>query len=174
MSGRRVWLGTIVVSVALVLSACSKSSTPAASTALGSSGAPAPSLQGVNPGGGFCSELKTENAKSAQFSKTFGTAAASQNITSIKQTLGTYFTQAEGEIARVEATMTSAPANVQAALTTINHYFSQLQSAISSATSMQQLEASMASLGKDAASLKGAAETLKAYATSQCGSVASP
>jgi hypothetical protein len=174
MSNRRAWLGTMVVPCALALAACSSgSSTSAASSNTPPSSVSATTPQGANPGSGFCSELNAENAKLGHLGQTFSAAVASHNLASIKQTLGTYLTSAADAMVKVEASMSSAPANVQAALATVNQFFSQLRSAVANASTLKQLETSLGAAGNPA-QLQAAGKTLDAYTTSQCGDLTSP
>jgi len=180
MGRQREWLGAFVVAGALVLAACSSgsstnavaSSGPALPSAAATS-PPATTTQGVNPGGDFCTGLKAEKANLDKLSKTLGTAIASKDYATTKQTLQTYFGATMQAIAQVEALMSDAPANVKAALNTVNQYISQFQSAIASSTSLQQLGTSMAALG-NTSQLKGAGKVLSAYTKAQCGDIASP
>ena len=73
------------------------------------------------------------------------------------------------KLATVESTMHGAPANVQAALATVNAAYVGLVAAVDKATSLQQMEAAFLTLAQDP-KLKPAFETLKAYGQSQCGS----
>jgi hypothetical protein len=178
MSNRRAWLGTIVVVSALVLAACSKSSTPGATSTGGApvsvpASVPGSVAQAVNPGSDFCTELKTENAKAAALGKTFGSALASKDFATTKQTLAAYFGAVSQSLAQVEASMSSAPANVQAALGVVNQFFGKVQSAVASANSMKELETSMTNVS-NTAQLKVAGATLSAYSKSQCGDLSSP
>jgi hypothetical protein len=108
----------------------------------------------------------------SKLGSTLGTAIASNDFATTKQTLAAFFATTGQGLAQVETTMTDAPANVQAALTVVNQYFSQLQSVIASSTSMKQLETSMASQANNA-QIKAAGQTLDAYTKSQCGDVTS-
>ena len=171
MRSRWAWLGAIVVSSSMALAACSSSSSPSTTTAPGT---PAPASasstapQGANPASDFCLKLRSENAKFAQLSKTLGTAFASQDFAATKQTLTTYFDAVGQALADLESSMISAPADVQAALQTVNQYFTKLQSALAGATSLQELGTAFGSVGSTP-QLKAAGATLKAYGTAQCG-----
>jgi len=172
MSRHRGWLGAIVIWGTLGLAACSSSSS-STTAAAGSSvpaptGAPTSVTQGVNPGGDFCTLLKAEKAKAAKLSSTIGAAVASNDFATTKKTLTDYFNAIGQDLAAVEASMTDAPADVQAAVQTVNQYFAQLQSALASASSMQDLATSFTASANTAA-MKAAGKTLKAYTTSQCG-----
>jgi hypothetical protein len=176
MRSGTAWLAAIVFSGAMVLSACNSSSTPDTSSPAAGTGATTPaatSNPGANPTSDFCTQLKTENAKFAQLGKTFGAAIASHDFATTKQTLATYFSAVAQAMSEVEASMSSAPADVQAALQTVNQYFSQLQSEIANASSLKQLETSLAAQG-NSAQLKAAGATLSAYSKSQCGDLSTP
>jgi hypothetical protein len=177
MNNRWVRLVAVAVLGSLVLAACSKSSAPAASAGAAVStiptAPPSTGTQGSNPLSGFCTELKAENTKASALGSTFGAAVASHNLTKMKQALGTFFTNLSQELAAVEAQMASAPSNVQAALKVVNQFFTQLQSEVANASSLQGLEASMAASGNSPA-LKAAGKTLDDYGKSQCGDISSP
>lgn len=178
MRSHRAWLGAIVVSTTMVLAACSSSPSSSSTVAAASSAAapttsPSTATQGANPGGDFCTLLKAEKAKVNKLGKTMGTAFASQDFASTKKMLTTYFAAVAQSLAEVEASMSSAPADVQAALQTINDYFSQLQSALASASTLTELETSL-SAQTNTAEINAAGATLKAYSTSQCGDLGSP
>lgn len=179
MTRRGARASAMAVVAIFVLAACSKSQS-AASSPQSSSGAPpgsSPSsgspVQGVNPGGDFCVQLKAERAKDAQLGKEFATALTTPDLASIKQSFDALFAAEAQSMARVEATMSSAPANVQAALQVVNRFFAQLKSTVDSATSLPQLEASMTQFA-NTKQFSAAGKVLAAYAKAQCGSTASP
>lgn len=184
MRSHRALLGAIVVSSAMVLAACTSSSSSPTNAAPPSATAPAPTgststgttstgTQGANPGSDFCTLLKAEKAKAAKLGTTIGTAFASNDFATTKKTLTAYFAAVGQALAQVEASMSSAPANVQAALQTVNVFFSQLQSSVASASSLTELQTNI-SAAANTANLKQAGATLKAYTTSQCGTPSSP
>jgi hypothetical protein len=172
---RRAGLGISMVVAAVSLAACSKSTpTNAASSppsiAATESQTPAP---GVNAGGSFCTTLKAEKAKEQQLGKEFASTATTPDLATIKQNFDRLFAAEAQSMARVEAAMTSAPANVQAAVQVVNQYVSQLKSTIDNATSLQQLGASLSQLSSTK-QFAAAGKVLAAYTTSQCGSSPSP
>lgn len=182
MDRRRAWLGAIVVAGSMVLAACSSGSSTtsaASSSAPPSTGAgattspPATTGPGANPGGSYCTALKTEKADVSKMGQEIGTAIASKDFATTKTTLATFFSTTAQALVQVEATMTGAPADVRSELGVVNRYFSQLQSTIGSATSMKQLGLAMANQA-DSAQLKTAGQVLDAYTKAQCGDLASP
>jgi hypothetical protein len=173
MSRYREWLGTIVVSSAMLLAACSSSSssstTAAGTNVPAATSAPSSVTQGVNPGGDFCTLLKAEKAKAAKLSSTIGAAVATNDFATTKKNLTDYFNALGQDLAQIEASMTDAPADVQAAVQTVNQYFTQLQTALANASSLQDLETSFNASTTDTSAIKAAGKTLKAYVTAQCG-----
>jgi hypothetical protein len=150
--------------------ASSPASSPAGSTGGTASQTPAP---GSNPLSSFCTQLQAERAKSAQLGKQFASAVTTPDLASIKKNFDAFFATEAQSIARVEATMTSAPADVQAALKVVNQFFLQLKSTIDNATSLQQFETSMRQYAH-AKQLAAAGKVLANYTRSQCGTPASP
>jgi hypothetical protein len=172
------WLGAALVAAALTLAACGSgastsaagsSQTQASTAAPATSASPTATVAGSNTGSDFCTQLKQSAANFAAIGPTFAKTIQAGNFAADKQVMAAFFQKAEVELARIESTMTSAPANVQASLVTVNKFYLQLISTWSHATSMSQLGASMVALGKNAP-LKAADDTLRAYEVSQCGS----
>jgi hypothetical protein len=182
MRTRRAWLAAIVVSSVVALAACSSSASSPTTVAGGtnapgsatasSTTEPSTPVQGANPGGDFCKLLKAEKTKVSQLSKTLGTALGSNNFASTKKTLTTYFDAVAQALSEVEASMGDAPADVQAALQTVNQYFAQLRSGVTSASSLTDLGTNLSSQ-MNSNELKKAGETLGAYTVSQCGNTSS-
>lgn len=180
MRDHRIALRLVVVTCAVLLAGCKSSSStvaassaPPASSAAPSSTESASSVPGANPGSALCLQIAAEKAKVSQLSTTLGTAFASQDLATVKSTLKTYFAAVAQVMGEVESSMSSAPANVQAALVTVNGFFTQLQSAVDSAKSMQELQTSITGIG-NTKQMAAASKTLAAYTTSQCGSQPTP
>ena len=127
----------------------------------------------MNPGSDFCTLLKAEKAKAAQLGKNLGTAFASSDFATTKKNLTAYLAAVAQSVGQVEASMGDAPANVQAALQTLNQFFAGLQSAVSSSSTLTELSTKM-NAAVSTAKLKQAGAVLKAYTTSQCGTQSSP
>jgi prophage DNA circulation protein len=130
--------------------------------------APTTVTQGANPGGDFCTLLKAEKVKAAKLSSTISTAFATNDFATTKKALTAYFDALAQDLAQVEASMTDAPADVQAAVQTVNQFFTQLQSSLANASSLTDLQTSFTA-NLDTAALKSAGKVLSAYTTSQCG-----
>lgn len=180
MRDHRIALRLVVAACAVLLAGCSSTSStvaassgPPASSAPPASTAPASNEPGSNPGSALCVQIAAEKTKVSQLSSTLGTAFASQDLATVKSTLKTYFAAVAQVMGQVEASMSSAPANVQAALVTVNGFFTQLQSAVDSAKSMQELQTSITSIG-NTKQMAAASKTLAAYTTAQCGTQPTP
>ena len=183
MRDHRVALRLVVVTCAVVLAGCTSSSptvaassappAPPASSAAPTSTDSASSVPGTNPGSALCLQIAAEKTQVSQLSSTLGTAFASQDLATVKSTLKTYFAAVAQVMGQVEASMSSAPANVQAALVTVNGFFTQLQSAVDGAKSMQELQTSITSIG-NTKQMAAAGKVLAAYTTSQCGTQPTP
>jgi hypothetical protein len=170
-------VGIALIAGALALTACGSSSpTAAAGSAAASTTAPATSasptapVTGSNSNGNFCTEMKQTQTNAASIASTFATSFRAGKFSAIKQTLHLFFQTVEAKLAQVEGTMTSAPANVQAALTTINGLYTQLSSAVDHSTSLAGLSAAIVPIGKNT-QIRAATNVLAAYALSQCGSL---
>jgi hypothetical protein len=162
----------------LLLAACSKSNTSASSAPSVSVSVPtlptsAPTSEaGSDPTSDFCTALKVEKVKLAALTKNIGTAVVANDVQATKQNLATYITAVTQAIAEVETTMSSAPADVQAAIQVFNSEFTQLPSKIQSATTMQGIATAFSSFASDP-QMKAASDTLSAYSRGQCGSLSS-
>jgi len=166
MMKHRNLVGIAVLAAAVSLSACSSNATSSSTTTSHPSGtnAAAPS------GGSFCGALVNESADAGKLTTNFAQSIASGNFSSAQQTLKGYFAQVGQDLAKVESTMSSAPANVQSALQVFNNWFRQAQTAVSNATSMQELGQSFTSLSSDS-HLAAASKTVGDYVNSQCGTI---
>ena len=173
MMKHRTIAGIVVVAAAVALSACSSGSNSASSgssaTTSHSSGTNAAPSSGS---GSFCGALVNEQASATKLATSFGQSIASGSFATAQQNLKTYFSQLSQDLTKVESTMSTAPANVQAALKVFNTWLQQAQAAISNATSLPELGQAFTSLGASA-QLKDASSTLSAYTTSQCGNITS-
>lgn len=180
MMKHRTIAGIVVVAAAMALSACSSSSNsassgPSTTTSHSSATTASPSKTTAAPSGGggsFCTALVNEQASSAKLGTSFGQSVASGNFATAQQSLKNVFSQVSQDLTKVQSTMGNAPANVQAALKVFLTWFQQVQTAVSNATSLQELGQAFTSLGNDA-QLKAASSTLGAYVTSQCGNITS-
>jgi hypothetical protein len=171
-------VGIALIAGALALTACGSGSPTAAAgsaaastTAQATSASPTAPVTGSNTSGNLCTELKQARTNAASITSTFAASVRAGKFSTIKQTLHLFFQSVEAKLAQVEGTMTSAPANVQAALTTINGLYTQLSSAVDHSTSLAGLSAAMIPIGKNT-QVKAAIDVLAAYAVSQCGSLA--
>ena len=184
MSRRAARLAVVVVVGSMVLAACSSggSTTSAASSPASPSGvggvatsppATATTGPGANPGSDYCTGLASEKTAMSKLSQTIGTAVASQDFATTKTTLATFFSTTAQALAQVETSMTGAPANVQAALGVVNQFFTHLQSAIASSTSLKQLGLAFEDQA-NSAQLRAATKVLDDYTKAQCGASASP
>ena len=170
---RRLVPVAIVLAGSLILGACSKS-TPEATGASSSASIPTlptsapPTTQpGSNPTSDFCVALKAEQAKLNALTSKFTASLATPDIATVKKNLTDYMAAVTQAAAEVESTMTSAPADVQAALQVFNDYLTQLPDKIKGATNLPSLAAVFK--GLDTAQMKAAAKTLSNYGKSQCG-----
>ena len=168
-----ITVGSMVVAGALGLTACSSSTTsaPASGTGTSSKATAAPSRSGSSPGSSFCVSLADSQAKSAQLATAMAQAVESGSFATAKQELSSVLDTIAQDLSKVEAQMTSAPSDVQSAITTVNTFFTQAQSAIAGATGMTELGQAIAAL--DTPQLKAASATLTQYAQSQCGATTS-
>jgi hypothetical protein len=164
-------LGVLVMTGAVSLAACSSgTNSSAAKTGTSSSAKSAtgtPSQTGSNPGSSFCNGLTNSQSESAQLATTMAQAVQSGNVSTAKQALDSVLTTIAQDLNTVESKMSSVPANVQAAITTVNNFFTQAKTAIANTTSLSQMGMAMA--GLDTQQLKDASATLAGYAASQCG-----
>jgi hypothetical protein len=172
----RAGLAVLVAGSAFALAACgssnsggspSSSSSPSSAAAAATTSTPA-AVTGVNANGPFCTTVKAEQVDIAKLEPTFVAAFETGNFTKIKEIELAFFDHVFADAKQVENSMGSVPANVQAALGVINGFFTQVDDAVKSATSLQDLEAKMITLGKDP-SFKAAGEVLAAYGKEQCG-----
>lgn len=174
---RTVRVGAWLVLGAVALTACSKSGSSAASPPANDQGSTAPatasaspsgSTTGANPTGDFCTELKAQQAGLAQMNQQFATMSQSPDLAAIHKQFDTLFAAMTESIGRVEATMTSAPAKVRAAVQVMNEFLGKLKTAIDGATSMNELGTSMNQVIRDK-KVAAASRVLQAYTKSQCG-----
>jgi hypothetical protein len=115
-----------------------------------------------------CTDLGGEQTKTSQLETSLEQAFASGNFATIKQAMLAEFTELDQAIAEAQSELSSAPADVKAAFTTVANAFKQLEASIQSSTSLPQLELAFTSLGSNA-QLKSASEILSSYYDSECG-----
>jgi len=175
-----VRLAVALTVVALAASACGSSTPNASQTATASSSStaatptagatttPAATTAAVAAGGAFCDQLKVSQVAVAGQESAFAKSVIAGSFPSIKSSLSIYFHQLLGNLAAVEASMGNVSANVQAAVITVNKTYAKLVAAVDGATSLSQMSASFAALGKDPA-LRPALATLKTWGEGQCG-----
>ena len=149
-------IGVLLLGVALAMAPVLAS--PAAAT---------PKHKVVKLSGGDCTALNGEQTQSSKLASTLEKAFASGNFATIRSAMLAEFTTEGQDVSKVEALLRSAPANVKAAFATIAKAFTQLKTAIGSATSLTQLEGSLATLGSNT-KLEAAGKVLSSYYGSKC------
>lgn len=166
------WAAALAVAAA-VLAGCgggggstSQSTSPAATQSATAS----PTATAV-AAGAFCQDLTQAQKVGDSMETTMVSAMSSGSFTKIQQQLETFWTSASQGLHRVEGAMSSAPANVQAAVATVNSFYGQFLTAVKTSTSVQQLGTKVASLGANP-QLQKAYLTLKTYDTQRCGTAA--
>ncbi len=87
-------------------------------------------------------------------------------MTALKNSLESFVAGSVDTLANVEAEMASAPANVQAAVTVLDQFFTQARTATKSATNLTQLKTAVASLLND--QVNTASATLTDYSNLLC------
>lgn len=125
------------------------------------------------PKAGTCTALSGEQAQASKLSASLGKAFASGNFATIKQAVVAELTQVDQSLAKAKGALGSAPANVQAAFTTIANAFNQLKTQIQNSTSLPGLEAAFTSLGSNP-KLTNASKVLASYFGSKCGAITPP
>jgi len=117
--------------------------------------------------GSDCTALNGEQTQSSKLASTLEQAFASGNFATIKSAMLAEFTTDGQDVSKVEALLSSAPANVKTAFATIATAFKQLKTAIENSTSLTQLEASLTTLGSNT-QLEAAGKVLSSYYGSKC------
>jgi hypothetical protein len=163
-------VGALLVAAALTLAACSSGggSTHPSSSPTATASPTVSAQAGAAPTSSFCAAVKNSQAVYASAEATMVKAFSSGSFPKVQQELETFWSTAVQGLHQVEATMTSAPASVQSALTAVNTSYAQFLTAVQSSTSLQELETKMTAIGENA-QLQQAIQTLKTYGDSQCG-----
>jgi hypothetical protein len=134
----------------------------------------APALKGgANPNGPFCKNLAVDNAAAVTLSKALDAATKSKDLAVVKPAFESFLSATRTELAKVTGSATSAPANVQAAFATVTRFYANLEVIVAHATSVAQIQSSIASLTRTPA-ITGARTTISAYVTQQCGTATTP
>lgn len=126
---------------------------------------------GLNPGSKLCVEAYAGDNSSAAGSaleKAMISAETSGNWDAAKQALDAAMNTSLKEESQAEAALSSAPANVQAAMKGLFTYVKSFETAINNSSSFQQFAASMETLVQNSA-IKTDSTTLASYLTQQCG-----
>ena len=120
MVKHRNLVGIAVMAAAVSVSACSSTTTSGSSaTTTHPSGTNAAAPSGGSSS--FCGALVRESSDAAKLSTNFSQSLGSGNFSTAQQTLNSYLAQVSQDLAKVESSMNSAPANVQNALQVINN-----------------------------------------------------
>jgi hypothetical protein len=93
---------------------------------------------------------------------------ASGNLAAVKQSFAAFISSLQKAFGQVGTELSSAPSNVQDALSTLDSVYGKLKTDVANATSLPQLESALQSLGTNP-QLKAASTTLESYHTAQCG-----
>jgi hypothetical protein len=127
--------------------------------------------KGSNPTSSICQAVNSAQSSSgnlgASLEKVFESGGLS-NFATAKQAMIAAMNDALKEESPAESALRSAPSNVQAAMKGLFTFESNLKTAISNAANVQQLEASLVTLGQNPA-LKTDSLTVANYVTSLCG-----
>ena len=160
---------TVAVAVMPVLAACSSSSTSAAATsaAVVTSSAPSSSAVGTSSNADLCQALVAEKAKLKVLGDSFASKVDLSDLAGTKQALSDLLSGANSVVADSASLMSSAPQDVQDALTTIKDTLSSTASGIQSASSFQDLD--NLSHAFDSSDMKSAVNTVSDYIGGQCG-----
>jgi hypothetical protein len=131
------------------------------------------SKKGSDPTSSICQAVNSAQSSSGNLGtaleKVF-TDGGLSNFAAAKQAMLAAMNAALKEEGPAESALRSAPSNVQAAMKGLFTFESSLETAISNAANVQQLEASLVTLGQNPA-LKTDSLTLANYVTSLCGTV---
>jgi hypothetical protein len=149
-------IGVLVLGLALALA-------PVAASPVSAAKAPK-----HNVANGACTALIGEQTQSSKLATSLQQAFASGKFATIKQAVVSELTQVDRSVAKARGLLGSAPANVQAAFTTIANVFTHLKTQIQNSTSLTGLEAAFTSLGSSA-KLTSASKVLSSYFGSKCG-----
>lgn len=114
----------------------------------------------------FCSTLAVEQKQVGGLANAVSRSESSTDMTALKNSLESFVAGSVDTLANVEAEMASAPANVQAAVTVLDQFFTQARTATKSATNLTQLKTAVASLLND--QVNTASATLTDYSNLLC------
>jgi hypothetical protein len=130
---------------------------------------------GLNPGSQLCLTVSNAESNAGNFGttleKSIEEAITSGNIASAKSAMITVINQSLKEEGPAESALSSAPANVQAAMKAIFAFDKNYESVIEKATSVQQFETSLTSLA-GSSQIGPDSVTLANYIKAQCGTPA--
>jgi hypothetical protein len=128
---------------------------------------------GLNPGSKLCAEAYSGESNSGNvgsaIEKAMISATTSGNYTAAKQALDAALNTTLKEESQAEAALSSAPANVQAAMKGLFTYVQKFETTINNSTSITQLAASMQTLTQGTSGLVADSTILTTYLTQQCG-----
>ena len=133
--------------------------------------------KGSDPTNTICLDVKNSEASSSTLGPAIEKAilgGATGSFASLQQELLTELNVPLKSEGAALAALSSAPANVQAAMKNLISFDSTFKSAIASATSLSQLEGSFATIAAGAPAIQADATTLTNYVTSLCGSSLTP
>jgi hypothetical protein len=133
--------------------------------------------KGSDPTNTICMDVKNSESSSSTLGPAIEKAiegGATGSFASLQQELLTELNAPLKSEGAALAALSSAPANVQAAMKNLISFDGTFKSAIASATSLTQLEGSLATIAANAPALQADAMTLTNYVTSLCGSSLTP
>jgi hypothetical protein len=133
--------------------------------------------KGSDPTNTICLDVKNSEASSSTLGPAIEKAilgGATGSFASLQQELLTELNAPLKSEGAALAALSSAPANVQAAMKNLISFDSTFKSAIANATSLSQLEGSFATIAAGAPAIQADATTLTNYVTSLCGSSLTP
>jgi len=182
MIKRAAWCGAALLAGTLALTGCGSSSSPSSNAQASSAPAlasvtPTPAAAasspavGTNAGSDFCTSLKQAHSDMSQMTANMAKSMAGGSFATREQNLSAFMQAVITELAKVESTMTNAPANVQAALTVVNQWYAQATTVVTQSKSSTQLVLALATLGRNTTGLRAASDTLTAYGKAQCGNL---
>jgi hypothetical protein len=127
---------------------------------------------GLNPGSSLCVTISNAESNSGNvgtdLEKAMEQGIASGNYASVKQAMLTELNLSLKDEGPAESALSSAPANVQAAMKGIFSFVGSYKTLIENSTSITQLGTSMASLA-GTSKVEADSLTLANYVTAQCG-----
>lgn len=127
---------------------------------------------GLNPGSKLCATLSDAQSSSGNvgtaIEKSIEQGMASGNYAAVKQAMLSDINLSLKEEGPAESALSSAPANVQAAMKGLFGFVTSYKTAIANSTSITQLETSIVSLA-GTSQVEADSLTLANYVTAQCG-----